>query len=211
MDYKNTAFLYANVLTYEDEESRLFASYREQMEAFAWRQLEERRINEHLRLLYKRFCNEPDLDMERMRAIYDISHVYIVKTAAPHMKYVLVIEKNGVISQRVAYRKEGTKILLYHKTSRIVWEADDGKHYADSIPYELTRLCFESQFAEMYKDKELLLETGEEENQTELTLETVKRYGIDFLGKRKCSVSAVNIFEKRKKRTITSPIFVSHF
>ena len=72
--------------------------------------------------------------MERMRAIYDISHVYIVKTAAPHMKYVLVIEKNGVISQRVAYRKEGTKILLYHKTSRIVWEADDGKHYADSIP-----------------------------------------------------------------------------
>lgn len=185
LDYKNTAFLYANVLTYEDEESRLFASYREQMEAFAWRQLEERRINEHLRLLYKRFCNEPDLDMERMRAIYDISHVYIVKTAAPHMKYVLVIEKNGVISQRVAYRKEGTKILLYHKTSRIVWEADDGKHYADSIPYELTRLCFESQFAEMYKDKELLLETGEEENQTELTLETVKRYGIDFFGEEK--------------------------
>ena len=182
LDYKNTAFLYANVLTHEDEDSRLFASYCEQMEAFAWKQLEKRRINEDLRLLYKRFCNEPDLDMERMKAIYDISHIYVVKTNAPHMKYVVVIEKNGTISQRVAYREEGAKILLYHKTSRIVWEADDGRHYTDSIPYELTRLCFESQFVEMYKDKEKLLETGEEESRAELTFENVKRYGIDYFG-----------------------------
>lgn len=185
LDYKNTAFLYANILLYEDEESRLFANYREQMETFAWEQLKKRRINEHLRLLYKRFCNEPDLDMERMKAIYDISHIYMVKTNAPHMKYVIVVEKNGTISQRVAYRQEGTKILLYHKTSRIVWEADDGTHYTDSIPYELTRLCFESQFVEMYKDKEELLDTGDEDSKAELIFENVKKYGIDYFGEEK--------------------------
>ncbi|WP_461812067.1 DUF5717 family protein [Faecalimonas sp.] len=185
LDYKNTAFLYANILTYEDKKSRLFLNYFEQMERFSWKQLEKRRINENLRLLYKYFCNEPNLNMERMKAIYDISHIYLVKTNASHMKYVLVLEKNGTISQRVAYGKEGAKILLYHKTSRIVWEADDGKFYADSIQYELTRLCFETQFVEMYKDKEDLLETGVEESKEKLTFENVKKYGVDYFGEEK--------------------------
>ncbi|WP_461810502.1 DUF5717 family protein [Faecalimonas sp.] len=185
LDYKNTAFLYANILTYEDKESRLFSNYHEQMESFSWKQLEKRRINEDLRVLYKYFCNEPDLNMERMKAIYDISHIYLVKTNAPHMKYVVVIEKSGAISQRIAYRKEGAKILLHHKTSRIVWEADDGKFYADSIEYELKRLCFETQFVEMYKDKKELFGTVVEESQENLTFENIKKYSIDYFGEEK--------------------------
>lgn len=179
MDYKKTALLYANILTYEDEESELFASYRNKMESFAWNQLMKRHINESLRIIYKRFCSEPDNDVEHMKAIYDISNAYHVKTKIPHIQYVLVIEKNGKISQRVAYSESGAQIIIYDKSSRIVWEADDGRHYTDSIPYEMKRLFYESQFIEMYKEKEELLEHGEKEKKPELNYETIRKFGMN--------------------------------
>lgn len=180
MDYKKTALLYANLLTYEDENSSLFASYREKIEEFAWKQLMKRRIDENLRIIYKRFCSEPDNDVDHMKAIYDISNAYHVKTKVPNIQYVLVIEKDGKISQRVAYSEEGAQIILYHKSSRIVWETGDGRHYTDSIPYEMKRLFYESQFIEMYKEKEALLEHKEKEKKAELNYENLKRYGLDY-------------------------------
>ena len=180
MDYKKTALLYANILTYEDENSELFASYKEKMETFAWKQLMKRRINENLRIIYKRFCSEPDSDVDHMKAIYDISNAYHVKTKAPNIQYVLVIEKDGKISQRVAYSEEGAQVIIYNKSSRIVWEADDGRHYTDSIPYEMKRLFYESQFIEMYKEKEALLEHNEKEKKVELCYENIRQYGVDY-------------------------------
>lgn len=180
MDYKKTALLYANILTYEDENSELFASYKEKMETFAWKQLMKRRINENLRIIYKRFCSEPDSDVDHMKAIYDISNAYHVKTKGPNIQYVLVIEKDGKISQRVAYSEEGAQVIIYNKSSRIVWEADDGRHYTDSIPYEMKRLFYESQFIEMYKEKEALLEHNEKEKKVELCYENIRQYGVDY-------------------------------
>lgn len=180
LDYKKTAFLYANVLTYEEETSELFANYNEKIEAFAWEQLQKCHIDENLRIIYKRFCSQAGADMERMKAVYDISHTYHIKTDAPNIKYVLVLEKNGTISQRAAYSEEGAQVILYHKSSRIIWESGSGRHYADSIPYEAKRLFYESQFVEMYKEKETLLEKAEEEPVIELSLEHLKQYGIDY-------------------------------
>lgn len=180
MDYKKTALLYANILTYEDEESSLFASYRHKMENFAWDQLMKRHINENLRIIYKRFCSEPDNDVEHMKAIYDISNAYHVKTNAPNIQYVLVIEKDGKISQRVAYSEDGAQVIIYNKSSRLVWETDDGRHYTDSIPYEMKRLFYESQFVEMYKEKEALLEHTEKEKKVEINWENLRRHGIDY-------------------------------
>lgn len=179
MDYKKTALLYANILTYEDEDSKLFAAYRHKMEAFAWNQLMKRHINENLRIIYKRFCSEPDNDVEHMKAIYDISNSYHVKTKAPNIQYVLVIEKDGRISQRVAYSEEGAQVIIYNKASRLVWEADDGRHYTDSIPYEMKRLFYESHFVEMYKEKEALLENNEKEKKLELNYENIRLFGMD--------------------------------
>lgn len=182
LDYKKTALLYANILTYEDENSELFKSYRDRIRVFAWDQLIKRHINENLRIIYKRFCSEPDNNMERMKAIYDISNAYHVKTKAPNIQYVLVLEKNGNISQRVAYSEEGAQVILYHKSSRLVWETSDGRHYTDSIQYEMKRLFFESQFVELYKEKEALLESAEEEKKAELDFNNLEKYGMNYFG-----------------------------
>ena len=146
LNYKKAAFLYANILTYNQEEE-MYLGYREQMVAFTWDQLMKRHITEPLRILYKRFCTVEEMDEERMKAMRDICFSYEVITKVPNMRSVLVIEKDGEVHQRVPYdENEGAIIRLYDKESRIVWESADGRYYTDSISYETKRLFYEPLF-----------------------------------------------------------------
>ena len=185
LNYKKAAFLYANLLTYNQDEE-LYLGYREQMVAFTWDQLMKRHITEPLRVLYKRFCNAEEMDGERMEAMRDICFSYEVMTKVPDMRSVLVIEKDGEVRQRVPYdEKEGAIIRLYDKESRIVWESMDGRYYTDSIAYETKRLFYEPRFLDMYKKYAdaagIWKEKGEEE---EATLEGVQTKGIDAFDER---------------------------
>ena len=64
LDYKKAAFLYANLLTYEEGGEEMFLEYREQMFSFTMDQLMKRHITEPLRILYKRFCTEEEMTSE---------------------------------------------------------------------------------------------------------------------------------------------------
>ena len=130
LDYKKAAFLYANLLTYEEGGEEMFLEYREQMFSFTMDQLMKRHITEPLRILYKRFCTEEEMTSEHMEAMRDICHAYMVSTKVPNMKCVLVIESDGSVKQKVPYNEdEGAIIYLYDKESRIVWESIEGRHY----------------------------------------------------------------------------------
>lgn len=181
LDYKKAAFLYANLLTYEEGGEEMFLEYREQMFSFTMDQLLKRHITEPLRILYKRFCTEEEMSPEHMEAMRDICHAYMVSTKVPNMKCVLVIESDGSVKQKVPYNEdEGAIIYLYDKESRIVWESIEGRHYTDSIPYETKRLFYEPRFLEMCKKYGASLgrwkETDEKE---EPTFENLQIKGID--------------------------------
>ena len=181
LDYKKAAFLYANLLTYEVGGEDMFLSYREQMVSFTWKQLLKRHITEHLRILYKRFCVQEEMNDERMEAMRDICYAYSVSTKVPDMNYVLVIEKDGKVRQRVPYEHDGTTIIcLYDKESRIVWESVSGRYYTDSIPYETKRLFYEPRFLDMYKKYEEDEGKWQEGNKKEeLTFENIRQKGMD--------------------------------
>lgn len=181
LDYKKAAFLYANLLTYEEGGEEMFLEYREQMFSFTMDQLLKRHITEPLRILYKRFCTEEEMSPEHMEAMRDICHAYMVSTKVPNMKCVLVIESDGSVKQKVPYNEdEGAIIYLYDKESRIVWESIEGRHYTDSIPYETKRLFYEPRFLEMCKKYGASLgrwkETDEKEDPT---FENLQIKGID--------------------------------
>ena len=182
LDYKKAAFLYANLLTYEEGGEEMFLEYREQMFSFTMDQLMKRHITEPLRILYKRFCTEEEMTSEHMEAMRDICHAYMVSTKVPNMKCVLVIESDGSVKQKVPYNEdEGAIIYLYDKESRIVWESIEGRHYTDSIPYETKRLFYEPRFLEMCKKYGATLgkwkKTDEKE---EPTFENLQIKGIEF-------------------------------
>lgn len=152
LEYKKAAFLYANLITYQEDEEEMYLGYREQMFAFTMEQLLKRHITEPLRVLYKRFCTEDEMTPERMEAMRDICFSYSIRTKVPNMKCVLVIEKDGTVKQRVPYEEDDATIIqLYDKESRIVWESVEGRYYTDSIVYETQRLFYEPRFLEMCK------------------------------------------------------------
>lgn len=180
LDYGKCAFLYANVITYEDENSEIYAHYRDEMESFAWRQLERRHINAHLRIIYKRFVSEKELDTERVKALYDICYSYEIKTKIHNMKFIYVVAEDGTISQRVPYSEQGTLVCLYAKSDRLVWEGKDGRHYTDSIPYDSKRMFYELHYMDVCKRYLNSLKVNkEEEIIPELTLEIVQKNGVE--------------------------------
>ena len=180
LNYKKAAFLYANLITYEETAGDLYLNYREQMVAFTWDQLMKRHITESLRILYKRFCQEEEMTAERMEAMRDICYSYEIKTKVPNMNCVLVIEKDGAIRQRVPYDEDGAIIFLYDKESRIVWESVEGRHYTDSIVYETRRLFYEPRFLDMCRKYAASTGIWKQENEKEEpTFEKIKVKGIN--------------------------------
>ena len=180
LNYKKTALLYANVIKYQDEFGELYAYYRERMERFAWEQLEKRRISETLRIIYKRCCLERDLNEDRMRAIYDICHAYEVKTTHKDIAFILILEPDGTLSEKIPYNQDGTIVNLYNKDDRIIWETRGGRRFIDSIPYDTIRLFFESRFLELckrYEEEHKQIE--KEKEKEELTWNLLKENGAD--------------------------------
>lgn len=162
LDYRKTALLYANVIKFLDENGDLYSLYREQMERFAWEQLRLGRINESLRVVYKRCCKERELTPDRARDLYNICYTYEVKTSVPNIAYVMVLEADGTISQKVPYNySEGTTVLLFSKDSRILWESKSGRRYVDSIPYDTMRLFYESRYMDLCKKFEVTADDSE--------------------------------------------------
>ncbi len=180
LNYRKKAVLFANLVTYENRSGELYLGYREQMAQFTWEQLLKRHISESLKVLYKRFVKEDELNEERAEALRDICYSYSITTRVKHMNAVLVIEKDGVIRQKVRYNpEEGAVIRLYDKESRIVWEALDGRHYTDSIVYETKRLFYEPRFLELCEDYEESIAGAHPEDVRSIpTVEGVKSYGI---------------------------------
>ena len=180
LDYEKTAFLYANILTHEGESSEVFRAYKNQMRDFTWEQLRKRHVNDSLRILYNRFIQESELSLEDREALYDICHKYHVTTSKDNMKYVLVIEKDGNIRQRVAYTEQGANVYLYDKEARIVWEAKEGFHYIDSISYDAVRLFYELRFMDLCKKQsQSRMEAEREAEKLPLTFENLKLFGMN--------------------------------
>lgn len=180
LDYHKCAFLYANLITYEDEGSEIYAHYRDEMEAFAWNQLDRRHIDDLLRVIYKRFLTEQSMNPERIKALYDVCHAYEIVTKVPNMKFVYVIAQDGEITQKAPYTDNGTKVFLYAKTDRLVWEGKDGRHYTDSIGYDSRRLFYELRYLDLCrKFINGLKRNREEEQAQELTLDVVKEKGME--------------------------------
>lgn len=181
LTYRKAAILYANMILFQDESSELYGAYREQMERFAWEQLEQRRINEPLRIIYKRCCTQRDMTEEREKAIYDLCHAYEIKTTKKNMSYILVLNVDGTITQRVPVNPEGTIVYMYSKDTRIVWESKEGRHYVDSFTYEIMRLLYESRFVEICRKFDQVNEEEERRRETkELTWKNLKELGTEI-------------------------------
>ena len=178
LDRRKSAILYSNIIAYEDESSEIYAHYRDEMERFAWLQLEGRNIDDQLRVIYKRFISERAMSQERIGALYDICHAYEITTTFKDIKKVMVIGEDGKIGTEALYTKKGVKVYLYSKQDQLVWESLSGRHYVDSVPYESRRLFYELRYLDMCRKyfSSTKLNRKDEEDER-LSLEAVREKG----------------------------------
>ena len=201
LDYKKTAYLYANIVLFEDENGELFETYFDEMEKFAWDQISKRHINDNLRLLYKYFCCKDEIELDRMEAVYDLWHSYKVYALVPHIQYILVIEKDGEIYQRAPYSpEEGALIYLYNNNVRIILEDVDGFHYTEQSACYLERQFQEPEFENLCIYYEKMIHDYTETYKIELNLDTIRFYGIEYFGEKEVlSFCEEQILENKEK------------
>ncbi|MFV0364245.1 MAG: DUF5717 family protein [Suipraeoptans sp.] len=179
LDYRKCALLYASLVENEEEAGELYLSYREQMVVFTKSQLIKRRITDSLKILYKRFLREEEMDSEEIEAMRDICYSYLVSTKVTGMHQVLVIEKDGKIKQRVPYTENGAVIYLYDKEARIIWESREGRYYTDSIAYDTKRLFYEPRFLEMCRKYANTTGAWQKQSKSiELSIDKLREVGI---------------------------------
>lgn len=180
LTYEREALLYANILLHEKEGSDLFKCYYDDIKVFAMQQLELRRINSNLRILYKHILSDNEMNIEKIKAIYDITHAYAITTRVPNLKYILVIANDGGIYQRVPYSNKGSQVILDSKDDIIAWESNDGMYYVGSVKYNAERLFNEHKYIDMCRSKlQPIQEAQESERELLLEFESLKNYNID--------------------------------
>lgn len=86
------------------------------------------------------------------------------------MAFVMVIEPDGTISQKVQYSADGVIVYLYNKDARIVWEQRRPAISIDSIPYETMRMFYENRYMEICKNirKSMRKRNGRKRKRTDL-------------------------------------------
>ena len=180
LSHGKCSILYANLITNVEESSEIYGHYRDEMEAFAWNQLERRNIDSNLKVIYRRFISEATMTQERMKALYDICHAYQVTTKIKDMRHVYVIAEDGKIEQRAHVYGQSATVFIFSKTDRLVWEHKNGRHYSESIPYESQRLFYELRFMDMTRRYfNSIRSTSDLKKKEELTLEIVRKRGAE--------------------------------
>lgn len=198
LSYEKAGLLYANIVMHESETSELYAYYKDSIKVFIMQQLEMRRINQNLHVLYNKFLSTHEMNIEKIKAIYDITHSYKITTKVPNINYVLVISSDGGIYQRVPYTEQGCQVILDSKDDIIVWEAGDGTYFIGSVKYKIDRLFYETKYIDMCKKHmEQILPPISREKTVELSYEALLKYGTSqFLDDR-----SLIVCEKELKET----------
>lgn len=199
LNQEREALLYANIIMHEKENSELYKCYDEKIKIFVMQQLEMRKINENLRILYRKFLSNNEMNIEKIRAIYDITHAYTIKTKVPNMKYLMVISDDGGIYQKVPYTDNGSQVVLDSKDDIIAWESNDGIYYVGSIKYRTERAFNESKYIEMCRQRLNTVDNNEDEEEPQVVdFETLKDSEIDKLDEKR----VFQICSKELKETL---------
>lgn len=102
---------------------RFMQHYRDEMEAFAWNQLERRNIDPMLRIIYKRFLTEDSMEAEQIKALYDICHAYEITTKVPNMKFIHVIARMERPRRRRRIRTKGQGLFYMQRQTGLCGKA----------------------------------------------------------------------------------------
>jgi hypothetical protein len=146
LNSKQKAFLFANVIRYQERDSDLYRQYEKLIEPFMLDQLLQRKLNEDLAVIYERFLVESLLTIDFAEALADIMFLRRLKCKDSRIRQVQVLYKP--LQRGITVPLSGGQALvpIYTPGVTILLIDEQGNSYTSSVPYTLDRLIQEQRY-----------------------------------------------------------------
>ena len=151
---RQKAFIYANVIRFQDKDSELYRQYEKGIQAFMLEELLKRKLSEDLAVIYERFLVESLLTIDFAEALADIMFLRRLTCKDRRIRQVQVLYEQ--LQRRITVPlTEGTALVpIYTPGATVLLVDEQGNCYASSVPYTMTKLLNEQRYVE--KCRELL-------------------------------------------------------
>lgn len=152
LNNRQKAFLYANIIRYQDRASDIYRQYEKEIESFMLEQLLERKLSEDLAVIYERFLVEELLTIDFAEALADIMFLRQLTCGDPRIRQVQVLYEP--LQRRITVPLSGGKALVpvYTPGAVILLVDERGNCYTSSVPYNMQRLLKEQRYLERCRE-----------------------------------------------------------
>lgn len=152
LNNRQKAFLYANIIQYQDRNSDIYRQYEKEIESFMLEQLLERKLSEDLAVIYERFLVEELLTIDFAEALADIMFLRQLTCTDPRIRQVQVLYEP--LQRRITVPLNGGRALVpvYTPGAVILLVDAQGNCYTSSVPYTMQKLLKEQKYVERCRE-----------------------------------------------------------
>lgn len=131
---------YACIVRNRGEHPEYFQAYRPAIEAFAWKQLEEHRINPDLAVLYEAFFSADCIKDRVAKDLPSVLFVHQLTCLNPNMERVVVVHDEGGGELVYNLTNGSAQIAIATPHYKLYFVDKVGHYHADTIAYRLEKL-----------------------------------------------------------------------
>ncbi len=148
LDYKDKAFLYADIISNEINNAEVYDSYRPHIEQFGYEQLKLGNIDDNLIVIYRHIWNEKLADELTAPYMLKLMFTYRIRIYSDNIEYVLVKHKELKQAERYNVTDGIAYVPMYTKGCSLVFEDSSGHFHKDTVDYEKEKVLSDKSLLE---------------------------------------------------------------
>lgn len=209
LDYRDKAYLYANVIVNEYDTTDIYEAYSPAIEHFAYEQLKKGNIDDNLCIIYKHIWSEKLIDDSTYDNMRRLLFTYKVTSLDTDIQAVYV--KHKETDEICCYKAQNNiaYIQVYTDNAAIVLKDRHGEYHNGTVKYEVTKLIEDDRLLKIINERytpdamimaymfESKLKSGSNSDETyALALSLMKQTMINMATKRRCNTYLIDYYKQ---------------
>lgn len=146
LGYKQKAVLYVNIIAKKNQQSEVYEQYYAAMEKFAYEQMELKRIDDNLAVIYEDVLSHGIYSPQLSEVLADVLFVHKLTCFEREAARVIVIQKQMEKPRIVPLVNGVAYFPLYSNGYSIFIEDHHGNRYSGSVSYQLEKLMYPGKY-----------------------------------------------------------------
>lgn len=152
LDYKDTAYLYADIITNEIENAEIYDSYKAHIEQFGYEQLKLGNVDDNLLVIYRHIWNDRLIDPSTSHNMLRLMFTYRIRIYSDDIENVLVKHKELKKIERYGVKDGVAYIPMYTESCSVVFEDRNGCIHKDTLDYEKEKVLDDTSLMEIISE-----------------------------------------------------------